>query len=184
MPLGLIRRTVRLEPHDPLWDASAREVIAMLRELLGPDAVDIQHVGSTAIPAIPAKPTVDIAVGVRALEDVRRHDEALAAHGVIFNGEINRGQFLYHIVRGDPSVDMRTHNIHFMPWQGEAWKNYIAFRDYLNARPDEAARYARLKETLAVRFAQDRPSYTAGKAELISELLVSACAWKENTANT
>ena len=79
MSLGLVRKTVRLEAHDPLWDRAAREAIALLRDILGPDARDIQHVGSTAIPSVRAKPIVDIAVGVNRMEDMRRHDEELAA---------------------------------------------------------------------------------------------------------
>ena len=176
MSLGLVRKTVRLEAHDPLWDRAAREAIALLRDILGPDARDIQHVGSTAIPSVRAKPIVDIAVGVNRMEDMRRHDEELAARGVVFRSEDHPGQLLY--VMGDFAADTRTHHIHVVPWQGEEWKNYVAFRDYLNAFPEQAARYARLKEELSERYAHDRGAYTAGKGALIGELIAAACAWR------
>ena len=72
---------------------------------------------------------------------------------------------------GDPDSGFRTHFIHVVIWGSEAWNNYINFRDHLNAHPDIAKRYSDLKESLAKPFAEDRESYTASKAALISEIL-------------
>lgn len=70
MELGLKRGTAKILPHQPEWRANAAETIEMLKTLLGGVAVDIQHVGSTAIPAIHAKPIIDLAVGLRDLQDI------------------------------------------------------------------------------------------------------------------
>lgn len=70
MPLGLKRGTVQLEPHDKQWDEIAIQTIKTLKSILGDDAIDIQHIGSTAIPAIKAKPIIDIAVGVTDFENM------------------------------------------------------------------------------------------------------------------
>ena len=70
MSLGLKRGTVQLEPHDKQWDEAAIQTIKKLKSILGDDAVDIQHIGSTAIPAIKAKPIIDIAVGVTDFEKI------------------------------------------------------------------------------------------------------------------
>lgn len=64
MTLGLKRGTVQLEPHDKQWDEIAVQTIKILKAILGDDVIDIQHIGSTVIPAIKAKPIIDIVVGV------------------------------------------------------------------------------------------------------------------------
>ena len=173
MSIGLKRGSVRLEAHDPAWDSSAREIIGALREILGADAADIQHVGSTAIPTIYAKPIVDIAVGMRNLHSIREHDEALAAQGIRYRKEEFGGQLVY--VMGTDTV--RTHFIHVVPWNGEAWHNYIAFRDYLNAHPKDAQMYSRLKQSLAEVHPEDREAYLAGKSETIARILADARKW-------
>lgn len=173
MSIGLKRGAVRLEKHDAAWDASAREVIGTLKSILGADAADVQHVGSTAIPEIEAKPIVDIAVGVHAFEDMRRHDGELVERGISFRKEEFGDQLLY--VMG--TDEARTHFIHVVPWQGEAWRNYIAFRDYLNAHPGAAREYSDLKRALAEMYPNDRESYLAGKAPLIERLIREARAW-------
>ena len=173
MSIGLKRGTVRLEPHDTAWDASAKEIIDIMRSVLGADAVDIQHVGSTSIPSIVAKPIVDIAVGVRAFGDMRKHDAALAERGIHFRKEELGDQLLY--VMG--TDEARTHFIHVVLLDGEAWRNYISFRDYLNAHPDAAREYGDIKRALAKQYPDDRESYLAGKAPLIERLLREARVW-------
>ncbi len=175
MPIGLKRGAVRLEPHDPAWDRSAREVMAALGGILGPHARDIQHIGSTAIQGVAAKPIIDIAVGVAALEDMRGHDGELAARGFLFRGEDVPGQLLY--VLTGPG-DVRTHHIHTVIWGQKEWNHYINFRDYLNCHPDMARRYARLKEELCQQYGDDRGSYTRSKQALIDEILARAGKWK------
>lgn len=174
MSLGLKRGTVRLEPHDPAWDDVAREVISLLWNVLGGEALDIQHVGSTAIPSIDAKPIVDIAVAVKRPEALEGYDDALERRGVIFRKTERDDDRFY--VMGD--AESRSCHIHMVPADGVKWKNYIAFRDYLNANPDAAGRYCALKRELAGRYADDREAYTEGKAGLIARLLNEAWSWK------
>ena len=183
MSIGLKRGTVHLEAHDPAWDESARAVIAIMKSDLGGCAADIQHVGSTAIPAIPAKPIVDIAVAAVSLDAVAQRDVALLARGILFRRvqPKNASEDERFYVIGD--TDARTHHIHIVPAGGEAWKNYIAFRDYLNARPDAAREYCALKEALAERFYDNRELYTQGKAALIERLLARARAWARNESS-
>ena len=174
MSLGLKRGTVRLEPHDTAWDDVAREVISLLWNVLGGDAVDIQHVGSTAIPLIDAKPIIDIAVAVRQPEDLEGYDDMLEERGVIFRKTERDDDRFY--VMGD--AESRSCHIHMVPADGKKWRNYIAFRDYLNVNPDAAGRYCELKRELAGRYADDREAYTEGKAGLITYLLNEARTWK------
>ena len=175
---GLKRGTVRLEPHRAAWEADARETIAALKLILGETAIDIQHVGSTAIPAVHAKPIIDLAVGVRELRSLTPHLETLRENGFVYRGEDVRGEAL--LVRGDFEADTRTHHIHVVEWNGAQWRNYLNFRDYLNAFPEKAQVYDDCKQCLAARFPNDRKRYTAGKESLIAELLKEAEAWRAN----
>ena len=174
--IGLKRGTVRLEAHQELWEASAAEVIAELRETLGAAAADIQHVGSTAIRSICAKPIVDIAVGVRDLPSVKLFVEKLAKRQIILRQEDIPGQLLF--VKGDFLQDTRSHHIHFVCRDDPAWQNYLNFRDYLNAHPEQAARYEKVKIGLALQFPASRQEYTAGKQAIIAELLLAARKWR------
>lgn len=112
MPLGLKRGTVQLEPHDKQWDEIAVQTIKTLKSILGDDVIDIQHIGSTAIPTIKAKPIIDIAVGVTDFDKVMLHKEQLQKKGIFYRGSDVECQLLY--VMGDMENDTRTHHIHIV----------------------------------------------------------------------
>ena len=124
MSLGLKRGTVQLEPHDKQWDDAAIQTIKKLKSILGDDAVDIQHIGSTAIPAIKAKPIIDIVVGVTDFDKVMLHNEQLRQVGIFYRGSDVERQLLY--VMGDMENDTRTHHIHIVKWNGTEWKISIS----------------------------------------------------------
>ena len=170
--IGLKRGNVELMSHQEEWNKNAENVILELKQLLGDAAVDIQHVGSTAIDSIYAKPIIDIVIGVRNLNDIVSYVELLKQHDFVFRGEDVEGQLLF--VMGDFEKDTRTHHIHVVKWNGEEWNNYINFRNYLNCRPDKARLYDACKKKMASQFPDDRRSYTAGKQELIECLLKEA----------
>ena len=167
--IGLKRGTVELLPHNPLWEDVAAETIKKLKSLLNDVAVDIQHVGSTSIQNICAKPIIDIAVGVNTLDSIKPYIELLKKNGIIFRKEDVKEQLLFVI--GDFEKEFRTHHIHVVEWNSIAWNNYINFRDYLNAFPEYAKEYDDLKKKLALEFADNRRDYTAGKHEFIEKIL-------------
>ena len=177
--IGLKRGTVELLPHLPLWENIAAETIILLRSLLNDVAVDIQHVGSTAIQNVCAKPIIDIAVGVRTLDSIKPYIDLLGKNGIVFRKEDVKEQLLFVI--GDFEKDIRTHHIHVVEWNSAAWNNYINFRDYLNAFPEYAKEYDELKKRLASEYADDRVNYTAGKHELIDRILEKASFWRSST---
>nr|WP_325181452.1 GrpB family protein [uncultured Oscillibacter sp.] len=133
---GLKRGTVMLALHQEEWTQNAERTIQALNRLLEPVAVDIQHIGSTAIPSIHAKPIIDLVIGVRNLDDIAPYVELLKQHDIVFRGEDVAGQLLF--VMGDFEKDTRTHHIHVVRWNGAEWNNYINFRDYLNRLLKEA----------------------------------------------
>lgn len=174
--IGLKRGTVRLTVHQDEWIGEAENTIEELKKLLGRTAIDIQHIGSTAIPSIQAKPIIDIVIGVRELNDIRPYMERLKEKGFIFRGEDVSGQVLF--VKGNFEKDLRTHHIHAVKWNGDAWNNYINFRDYLNVFPEKALVYNDCKQRLAIQFPSNRSSYTEGKKKLIDTFLEEAKLWR------
>lgn len=131
--LGLKRGTVELIPHQTVWEEDAAKTILLLKSILNDAAIDIQHVGSTAIKNICAKPIIDIAVGVNSFNSIKPYIGLLEENGIIFSKEDVERQLLFVI--GDFEKDIRTHHIHFVEWDSAEWNNYINFRDYLNAFP-------------------------------------------------
>lgn len=174
---GLIRGKVILESHQTEWEEEAERVILLLRSLLGKDALDIQHVGSTAIKEIPAKPIIDLAVAADSFDSILSHNDSLADHGIVYRGQEHGNQLLY--VCGEMEADTRTHHIHVVLNGSESWENYLNFRDYLNCHRPDAEVYAHLKQHLAERYPNDRAAYTAGKQKLINELLKKAAVWRK-----
>ena len=168
--LGLKRGAVALYPHEKAWETEAQATMARLRQILGPVAVEMAHVGSTAIPTIQAKPIIDIAVAVHDIKDILPYIEVLKQHNIFFHEGAVAGEVFFVMEDGD----IRTHHIHIVKRNGTGWSNYISFRDYLNANPEKAMMYDEFKRKSAVRFADDRKRYTASKQEIIGQLLSEA----------
>ena len=174
MELGLRRGTVVVEPHNTEWEVIAQQTIAMLRDILGNTIVDVQHIGSTSIKNICAKPIIDIVVGVRTYSDILEQNDILEKNGFIFRGQDVPEQYLY--VCGDENT--RTHHIHAVIYGSEPWNNYINMRDYLNCHKADAQAYSELKENLAEQYTDDRNAYTELKSGLIAEILEKARKWR------
>ena len=174
MSIGLKRGMVTVEPHQVEWELAARQTIDCLRDLLKDTAVDIQHVGSTAINSICAKPIIDIAVGVPCIDDILSKNEILEANGFIYRGQDVPDQYLY-VCGGS---DYRTHHIHVVRYGSVEWNNYVNLRDYLNSHEEDAKAYSDLKTQLAGMYPDDREAYTRAKSEMINELLVKAAEQK------
>ena len=179
--IGLKRGDVKLSAHENEWEKEAEQTIVKLKKLLGDTAVDIQHIGSTAVSSIHAKPIIDIAVGVYDLNDIIPFKEKLRKRNYVFRGEDVPGQILF--VKGDAEKDIRTHHIHIVKHGSDEWNNYINFRDYLNAFPEKAMIYDLCKQDLAKRFPNERGRYTEGKKELVESLIKEAALWRSNKRN-
>ena len=167
--IGLKRRTVRIVEHKSEWAELFGAEVSILHEHIGDIVSDIQHVGSTAVPGLLAKPILDIAVAVSSREAISQIAERLSKIGYIDRGDGgNNGGYL--IVK-ESELDIRIVHIHIVELTDIQWQNYIRFRDVL--RQDAAIRqkYAELKQNLAEKYRDDRKSYTAAKAEFIKGVL-------------
>jgi GrpB-like predicted nucleotidyltransferase (UPF0157 family) len=158
---------VVIVPHNPLWAVKyARERDAIVRAT-GDVAVDVQHVGSTSVPGLAAKPTIDIAVGVRTMEEGRAAIEPLFALGFAKGIEQFPDWRYFDRDGHEPGGDV---HLHMVPFGGDRWNRYLLFRDYLRAQPDAAAAYERTKRDLAAEFGKDRLGYVEGKTEFIEHI--------------
>ena len=176
MSIGMKRGTVYLEPHQAEWERAAEETIQTLKRILGSVAVDIQHIGSTSIRKISAKPIIDITVAVNYYELILSKRDELEKADIVFRFDERPDQLLF--VMGDFEKDTRSHHIHVVLYGSDEWNNYINFRDYLNSNMEAAREYEAVKLRLAEQYPDDRIAYTDGKQEVIDKLLAEARVWK------
>ncbi|MFC6990381.1 GrpB family protein [Haladaptatus sp. GCM10025707] len=170
MTLGLQSGTVELCEHDPAWHEAFSITARELRSLIGDRIERIEHVGSTAIPGIPAKPILDVLVVV---SDVARAEELipkLQSLGYEYDADDPLEKRLF-FTRGPDSG--RTHHLAVVEEGTERFEDYVAFRDALLANPELAEAYAALKRELAEQYADDRETYTNEKAEFVQSVLDS-----------
>lgn len=177
MSIGLQRGTVAVEAHKAEWETAAQKTIELLKKILKEDAVDIRHVGSTAVKNICAKPIIDIAVGVRNFGDMFSHNSELQKYGIAYRREDHPGQHLY--VCADDKNNVQTHYIHVVIWNGEDWNNYVNLCDYLNFDESAAREYSLLKMRLAAEYPNNRIAYTNGKKQFVENALKQAKAWRK-----
>lgn len=167
--LGLQSGQLQLSPYEPNWSrlflAEKEHLCASLGELI----LDVQHIGSTSIPGMTAKPILDIGVAVTSFEEAAVCVPLLEQLGYSYKGE-NGIARRHYFVKGDP----RTHHLHMLEIESAEWKNHLLFRDYLRANPARAHEYASLKQTLATQFATDREAYQTGKEHFIQTVLQQA----------
>ena len=164
------RNTVDLVEYSEEGPHAFRREAAALSAALGDRALRIEHIGSTAVPGLIAKPTIDIAVGVRSIDDVRACRASLEAIGYEFRSGFHDDHLMIRKIRGDE----RTHHVHFRVHPDAEFDDWIRFRDLL--RRDEEARraYADEKARLAERFYRDRGSYAEAKTSIVERLLMKA----------
>ena len=171
IPLGLPRGTVRVVAPDLRWPGlfraeADRLAAAVARAGLAPLA--LEHVGSTAVPGLAAKPILDLMAGSPPGADWQPYLEVAVALGYGPRGPQGvAGREL--LVRGPEAA--RTHHLNLTEAGGTFWCEHLAFRDRLRADPALAAAYAALKRDLAARHASDRGAYTTGKAAFVIAVL-------------
>jgi len=179
--IGLKRDVVEVVAHDPTWTMLAVDACKAVRTACGELIVDLQHVGSTAVPDLPAKPILDIAAAVvtfDAMPGIIRH---LTRIGYLYRGD--HGSAGGHVFVAESSPDVRTIHLHVVEYSGSQWRSYLLFRDLLRHKPMLRKRYAGLKRDLMTMHRDDRESYTAAKAEFIREALDNNVVRTDDSVN-
>lgn len=169
--LGLPSGQLQLSPYEPNWSRLFLAEKEQMLVCLGNHILNVQHIGSTSIPGMPAKPILDIGVAVTNFEEAAVCVPLLEQLGYSYKGE-NGIARRHYFVKGNP----RTHHLHMLEVTSADWKHHLLFRDYLRSNPKVAQAYADLKQTLALQFANNRDAYQVGKESFIQTVLQQAAA--------
>ena len=167
---------VDIVPYNSEWPSMANAEISKLQAVLPLNKIiDIQHVGSTAIPEISAKPIIDIQIAVSSLEEMK----------VIAIPELQKLGYEYWFENPDPKKmffvkgmppfgNKRTHHVHIFEYDSDHWRNKIIFRDYLLSHAEAVKEYEALKNKLAKKHFHDREKYTDEKLDFVNYILKMA----------
>jgi GrpB-like predicted nucleotidyltransferase (UPF0157 family) len=167
--IGLRRHTVRLVEHEPGWATLFAIEAELIQRCLGDLAVGIEHVGSTAVPGLVAKPILDIAIAAATSDQVPLVVERLRNAGYLDRGSSGSGGG--HLLVKEAAADVRTVHAHVVDVGDAQWADYLKFRDELRTTTTTRQAYAELKKTLADAFRDSRRAYTAGKEAFIQRVL-------------
>lgn len=171
----MMQEAVVVIPYDPAWPDRFESERAWLAGVFrGTDAV-IEHVGSTAVPGLGAKPIIDIMLGVTDLAEVAARLDRLEAHGYGYVPEYE-SQLPERRYFRKPESEPRTHHLHCVIRGSDFWVRHLLFRDYLRAHPDSAGVYFELKRELASLYRRDRAAYMEGKSDFIESVLSEAAS--------
>jgi GrpB-like predicted nucleotidyltransferase (UPF0157 family) len=162
---------IKIVEYDVEWAAlferQRRIVEPVLRNYL---TRPIEHIGSTAVPGLPAKPIIDMAAIVRDYDKCAAAFDELATVGWLIapepgDEESRKWSVCY------PTIERRSHHLHIVEEAWPGWRTWLAFRDHLRTAPADRDEYALIKRALAAADDQDRPAYRAGKAPFILSVL-------------
>lgn len=175
---GRVDEPVEIVPYDDGWPlAFEAEKTSILRSF-GPDAVEVHHIGSTAVPGLASKPIVDILVAADSIQDRAAFERALSPLGYINVPHADDARRLF-FKKGRP----RTHHVHVVRRNSWTYWKHLIFRDSL--RSDGALReeYERLKLRLAAEFRDDREAYSNAKGEFVERSVYHKARVRQKTSN-
>jgi len=168
---------VRLVPYNPSWPQLFNEEESRLEVICPGEFLGIEHIGSTAVPTLLAKPVIDLMAGVRSLVQADAILPVLCANGYTtsaeFNATLGDHRWLMRHAEG-----YRTHHLHLLIFEGSEWRRRLMFRDALRTSPKIRSQYEALKLGLAKSVGLDRETYTAMKTEFVRETLER---WMDST---
>ncbi len=162
--------SIEIVAYDPAWPDRFERLRSHVWPVLRECALSIEHVGSTAVPGLAAKPIIDMTVVVASRDDVPRAIAGLETLGYVHRGNLGiKGREAF-----EAPADLPAHHLYVCHADSLALRNHLAVRDYLRSHPDTARRYGTLKRELAETFHDDVDRYVAGKTEFIMGILREA----------
>jgi GrpB-like predicted nucleotidyltransferase (UPF0157 family) len=178
MKIGLKSGRVALSPHRSDWVRCYRREETRLRRRIGKARYTLEHIGSTAVPGLDAKPIIDMAMMIPSFKQLPLWIRRLEKAGYVYKGEYGLpGRHFF--TRGNPT----TQHLHVVTPGYEQWDRWLLFRDYLRANPPAAKQYNEAKRKLARTFAKNRDAYTQAKTPVINRLMESARTWRSGSYN-
>jgi GrpB-like predicted nucleotidyltransferase (UPF0157 family) len=175
-------RPIIIVDYDPCWPAMFEKERARLQSSIGDWMNAIEHIGSTSVPGLAAKPVIDILVGVRALGDADTHCIAPIVNlGYEYVPEFENVMPYRRFFRRSATDGLRSHQIHLVEKDTDFWHRHLLFRDYLRTHPARAQEYAALKRHLAPQFT-DVNDYADAKTDFIRATEGLAAKWRQEMA--
>jgi GrpB-like predicted nucleotidyltransferase (UPF0157 family) len=163
-------RTIVVVDYDAAWPKYFERIRSRVWPVVGDVALAIEHVGSTSVPGLAAKPIIDLSVVVRGEPDVALAIERLSTLGYVHRGNLGvPGREAFDSPDGLP-----THNLYVCLQDAASLANHLALRHYLRSHPEAAREYGDLKKQLARQYPHDVASYVEGKTDLIVRILRDA----------
>jgi GrpB-like predicted nucleotidyltransferase (UPF0157 family) len=164
---------IEVRDYDPRWPVMFDEESERLRGVFGP-AVTIEHIGSTSVPGLAAKPIIDLLVGIRSLTHAKAiYPGPLQALGYTYIQEYESwlpAELFFR--KGMPGP--WTHHVHVMEPSNPRWQDHLLFRDYLRSHPETASAYGSLKRSLAASFGNDIEAFRNGKHRFVTAVTAKA----------
>lgn len=164
---------VEIVEYDPQWPVLYEEEKGRILGVIGHKIVAIEHIGSTAVRGLAAKPIIDIMVAVRRLADAGECIEPLQSIGYEYVPEFEAEMPERRFFRKGPP-EARTHHIHMIELTSDFWERHLLFRDFLRAHPEAAQQYYQLKKELAARYGSDREAYAEAKTLFIESIVAKS----------
>ncbi|MED3984031.1 GrpB family protein [Peribacillus simplex] len=167
-----MEKTVKIEDYNPNWVSEFQQEKARIMEVLKNSPLCVEHIGSTSVIGLGAKPILDIMAGVRHLDEADTFIEPLKSIGYEF---VPHQEFPERRFFRKGQWRAGTHHLHIYRFGSEQWKNHLSFRDYLRNHPDVRKQYQELKKlSLAQKHPADIVGYTEAKAPFIQNAIKSA----------
>jgi GrpB-like predicted nucleotidyltransferase (UPF0157 family) len=166
-----VHDSVVIVPPDASWAVAFEHAKVDLLVALGGRVLAIEHIGSTSVPGLAAKPVIDLLLGVPALDDVGACVPILEARGWQYPLDMNRDLVGRRFFMKRDAEGVRTHHAHFVVHRGPLWSEYLTFRDALRGSQTLRDRYEHLKRDLAAKYHDQRERYTASKTDFVKEVL-------------
>ncbi len=181
--LGLDKTKVQVVDHDQRWSAhfeQLRATISVALSRIGAE-IEIEHIGSTSVTALVAKPVLDVAVGLAGEIDVAELVGALSAAGLGYQGDL--GDYGGHLFTIEPEVGYALANVHVVLQDNFQWRWYRLFRDALRSDASLRSDYGDLKRRLAVEFADDRAGYNDAKFDFVFSAITALDEQRQSEGN-
>lgn len=161
---------ILVQPYDPSWPSQFEVSAAFAKTALAAVGCAIEHVGSTAIPGMVAKPTIDLAIVTPrgAFAAVKAGLEAL---GYVHQGDLGiSGREAFDLVDAEAKARLPSHHLYVCEDGAHELRKELAFRDFMRQQPEWRERLSRLKQDLCLRHDNDRHAYIAGKSPMVEEI--------------
>lgn len=170
-----IARPVEIFDYDREWPSKFLEESTKIMGVIGDTVVEVEHVGSTAVPGLCAKPIIDIMVGIRKLIDAENCIVPLEsiAYEYVPEYEVSIPERRY-FRKGPSEMPNKHFHLHMVEHGSDFWKRHLLFRDYLRTHPGAALEYCELKKRLASKYRLNREAYTEAKTTFIESIVSKA----------